>query len=246
MPDGGKLTITVSRTTLAPEDEAVLLGPGEYAVLEVVDTGSGMDEETVSRIFEPFFTTKPEGTGTGLGLATVYGIVKQSKGDIQVDSRPGVGTTFRVLFPLTPEPQETQPDAEQGAGDDVSHAARGSETIMLVDDETAILSMTRAILQSSGYTVHAALDVNEVLELWNRHKDEIDLLLTDVVMPGMSGIELGSRFTEERPELRVLCMSAYTDSAVVNSAASASRAHFLAKPFTPAVLLDAVRETLTQ
>ena len=248
MPNGGALSIAVTETEKGCDAQKMGLKPGRYAVLELADTGIGMTEATRARIFEPFFTTKAEDAGTGLGLATVYGIVKQNGGDIEVESKLDVGTTFRILLPRAPDEivlaqeQEKQETAEGlSAGD-----AQGTETILVVDDEQSVLHMTRRVLELSGYTVLAAQNDQEVLRFWEERREDIDMLLTDVVMPGMSGKDLGTLLTADRPDLRVLLMSAYTDEAILNLADGGGQFAFLQKPFTPDVLLQEVRKVLDQ
>jgi len=243
MSGGGKLTMAVSRLEAEEDDSGA--APSRI-VLEVSDNGSGMDEETKARIFEPFFTTKGEGDGTGLGLSTVYGIVKQNHGDIEVDSQVGVGTTFRITFPegsLAPSEEGAQ-DHDAAVGPVEAGASEGG-VVLLVDDEESVLTMVRRVLENGGYTVHAALTDRDALELWRQHEDEIGLLLADIVMPGMSGIELGVRIRKERPDLGILLMSAYTDASVIDPHAHSSEGMlFLQKPFMPEALLAKVREAM--
>ncbi len=241
MPDGGALAIETQNMQL---DEAWAAahpgsGAGPHVMLAVSDTGVGMDGETQRHIFEPFFTTKELGRGTGLGLATVYGIVKQSGGYITVESTPGKGSTFRILLPRV---QETAPKAEPAA--DATAPARGRETILLVEDEDVVRELAREALQDGGYTVLEARHPGEALLVAERQGDGLDLLLTDVVMPHMSGPELAQRLREQRPGLRVLFMSGYTDDATLRHGVQRSEVFFLQKPFTPDVLARRVRETL--
>jgi two-component system cell cycle sensor histidine kinase/response regulator CckA len=240
MPSGGKLTIETANIYLddayARKHAAVL--PGPYVMLSVSDNGTGMDAETQSHIFEPFFTTKDQGKGTGLGLATVYGIVKQSGGYIWVYSEAGWGTTFKIYLPRivdAAEPLEPLRPVAQ---------PRGSETILLVEDEDGVRELTREILTMNGYTVIAARHGTEALEVCQRHPGEIALMLTDVVMPQLSGHELMERIKVFRPALRVLYMSGYTDKAIVRHGMLASDIAFLQKPFTPDALTRKVREVL--
>ena len=226
MPGGGRLSIDARR---AERD-------GSYVELAVSDTGHGMDADTLSHVFEPFFTTKSQDEGTGLGLATVYGIVAQSGGDVLVSSAPEEGSTFRVLLPLS-EGAVTAP-AEPAE----VPAAPGAETILLVEDEEMIRRLVRDVLTRSGYTVYDAPAGAPALELLRSHDGEIDLLLTDVVMPGMSGPALARIATDERPSLRVLFTSGYTNEPeqIVGALDSA----FLGKPFSPQALVAKVREVL--
>jgi CheY-like chemotaxis protein len=210
-------------------------------LLAVSDTGVGMDADTLSHMFEPFFTTKEKGKGTGLGLATVYGIVKQSGGYVWVYSEPGHGTTCKIYLPRVEERQEAPRRAAPAVAEDVS----GSETILLVEDEEAVRRLVRKVLEGKGYTVLEASGWQEALEITGRHQERIHLLVTDVVMPGVGGPELASRLEAARPGFRVLYMSGYTDGAVVNHGLLSSATAFLQKPFTPDTLLRKVREVLS-
>ena len=226
MPGGGRLTLDARR----------IERDGSYVELTVTDTGHGMDNDTLAHVFEPFFTTKTKDEGTGLGLATVYGIVAQSGGDVLVTSEPGAGSTFRVLLPLS-RGAVTAP-AEPAE----EPVARGAETILLVEDEEMIRRLVRDVLTRNGYTVYDAPAGAPALELLRGHEGEIDLLLTDVVMPGMSGPTLARIAMDERPSLRVLFTSGYTNEPeqVVGAPDSA----FLGKPFSPQALVAKVREVL--
>ena len=240
MPEGGRLLIETGNAIL---DESYsrqhnAVAPGTYVMLAVTDTGCGMDAETQAHIFEPFFTTKGEGQGTGLGLSMVFGIVKQSGGDIWVYTEPGKGTTFKLYFPVA---SDHPAQAELGPS---ARPSTGSETILLVEDEEGVRNLIRTSLQRAGYTVLEARDGNEALLLYERHAGSIDLILTDVVMPQMSGRELAERFAAMRPDVRLLFMSGYTARAIVQHGGLDSQTPFLAKPFTPATLTAKVRETL--
>ena len=240
MPDGGTLTL---RTENADVDEGngrrhFGAAPGRYVVISVSDTGVGIDAETQKRIFEPFFTTKETPRGTGLGLATVYGIVNQSGGQIFVESAPGRGASFVIYLPRVEE--EVAAASPPSAGP----LHRGSETILLVEDEDAVRGLTRRCLETSGYTVLAAANAEEALEVAARIQERIDLLLTDVVMPGASGTELSRRLLERRPGTRVLYVSGYTDASMVSHVGLDAGVSFLQKPFTPETLARKVREVL--
>ncbi len=242
MPRGGKLIIETADVELdqAYASRHMAMVPGGYVMLAVTDTGIGMDEETQAHIFEPFFTTKEKGKGTGLGLAMVYGTVKQSGGYIWVYSEPARGTTFKVYLPRVED--ETDVVAPRQTAN--AEAARGSETILLVEDEEAVRSMVRGLLETHGYRVFAADKAREVLQFCQLEPGAIHLLLTDVVMPRMSGRELAERVTALHPETRVLYMSGYTDDAIVHHGVSNTGVAFIQKPFTPDALMGKVREVL--
>ncbi len=242
MPQGGKLTIETANVTL-DENFARTHTPltaGDYVMLAVSDTGVGMDNETQSRIFEPFFTTKGA-KGTGLGLSTVYGIVKQSGGFIFVDSQPQRGTAFRAYFPRI-NGGEDAAAAQESLG--LPHADRGQETILLVEDETNLRRLTRQYLETQGYTILEAEDSAAALQIVDGHKGAIDLLLTDVIMPGMNGRELAARITKLVPAVRVLYMSGYTENAVGHDGMLDPGINLLQKPFSLPALKDRVREVL--
>jgi len=241
MPQGGALTIETTNFELDQEYTSKLLAlpPGGYVMLAVSDTGCGMDMETKGRIFEPFFTTKDKGRGTGLGLSTVYGIVKQSGGNIRVYSEPNRGTTVKVYLPHfdgDEEPAE-RPSVETAA-------PRGSETILLVEDENVVRGLARQILEQAGYNVLDAGNGEEALRLCRQHSDPIHLLLTDVVMPETSGKEIAHLLTSLQPATRVLFMSGYTDDAIVHHGVLDTSVEFIQKPFTPVGLTRKVRQVL--
>jgi CheY-like chemotaxis protein len=213
--------------------------PGAYVRLSVSDTGCGMEETTQARIFEPFFTTKEAGKGTGLGLSTVYGIVQQHEGHIRVESQLGQGTTFHLYLPRTDEPR--RPEALPAAA---APPPTGSETILLVEDEPIVRGLVHEVLRLSGYAVLTAPQGDEALRLCEQPLETIDLLLTDVVMPGMGGRELAERAVALRPTLKVLFMSGYTDDAVVRHGVSTAEMAFIRKPFKSAALARKVREVL--
>jgi len=241
MPGGGKMTIETDNVYL-DEDYAnnhVGARPGHYVMLAVSDTGTGMDEETQARIFEPFFTTKELGKGTGLGLSTIYGIVKQSGGNIWVYSEVGRGTTFKIYLPRVDA--EAQEYKHASATEEVLN---GTETILLVEDEEMVRKLARQILATQGYRVLEATNGEEALRMCEHDQEPIELLLTDVIMPEMSGPELAERLHRLRPELRVLFMSGYTDDAIVHHGVLEEGAHFIQKPFAPDVLSRKVRQIL--
>jgi signal transduction histidine kinase/ActR/RegA family two-component response regulator len=243
MPQGGQLVVETANADLDDEYVRRNVGsrPGPHVMLAVSDSGVGIPRELQRHIFEPFFTTKEQGKGTGLGLATVYGIVQQSGGYIEVDSEPGRGTTFRIYLPRV---DSASPAAERSPR--AAAPTGGTETILLVEDEDGVRELARDILRSSGYTVLEGRNGAEGLLLGERHQGALDLLLTDVVMPRMSGRELAERMVSLRPELSVLYMSGYTDDAVIRHGVLGSDTAFLQKPFTPAALVQRVRETLDQ
>ena len=240
MPDGGKLTIGTANVDLDETFAEAHLGsvPGSYAMLAVTDTGVGMDATVRAHLFEPFFTTKEVGKGTGLGLATVYGIVKQSGGYISVYSEPGHGSSFKIYLPRIATPAEPPAGAPKGG------PAPGSETVLVVEDEPAVLALSRRALESQGYVVLAASDANAALRVVERHGGMIHLLLTDVVMPGLSGRELADRLSAQRPGIRVLYMSGYPGDAVVQHGTLPLGSAFLQKPFSPDGLARKVRDVL--
>jgi PAS domain S-box-containing protein len=243
MPTGGSLLIEVTTVVL---DEAyarrhIAVKPGAYVMLSVSDTGTGMDAETQVRIFEPFFTTKPSGKGTGLGLSTVYGIVKQSKGNIWVYSEPGQGTTFKTYLPRV---DEVEPEGAPVSDASKDGALTGSETVLVVEDEHGVRELVRKVLERGGYRVILAATPTEALDIVNTNGGPIDLLMTDVVLPEMSGRVLAGQIALSRPTLRVLYMSGYTDNAIVHHGVLDPGTPFLQKPFTPQVLLRKVRSVL--
>jgi CheY-like chemotaxis protein len=242
MPEGGRLTIEVRVVELGDAYAAdhLRVRPGAYALLAVSDTGVGMDAATKARAFEPFFTTKGE-KGTGLGLATVYGIVEQSGGSVAVYSEPGHGTTFKVYLPLVPAGAET-PAARSPAGP----PPRGTETVLLAEDEGPVRALARAVLERHGYTVLEAADGRAALAAAALHAGTIHLLVTDLVMPGAGGREVAERLRELRPGLKVLYLSGYTEDAVVRHGVLEAEADFLQKPFTPEALARKVREVLSR
>ncbi|HLK64538.1 MAG TPA: response regulator [Bryobacteraceae bacterium] len=238
MPDGGKLIIETANVDLAgsPDDHGTGIKPGSYVMLAVSDTGIGMDAEMRSRLFEPFFTTKPQGKGSGLGLATVYGTVKQSDGQLTCYSQPGCGTIFEIYLPRIKDKDVVV----ERVG---PRSPRGSETILLVDDEEGVCKLLASILRSNGYDVLEASNGSAAMAVFEKNSHKIDLVVTDIVMPQMSGFELGHKLGERAPSLKILYMSGYRDNAFGSAGGEAPRA-FLHKPFTPDILLAKVREVL--
>lgn len=241
MPEGGTLTIEVCDVHLDAGDPTSLPSarPGPHVALIVRDTGSGMDDATRQRIFEPFFTTRPPGKGTGLGLSTVYGIVEQSGGSISVSSKPGRGTTFMIYFPRVARAPSPARPAPGPAG-----VPLGTETILLVEDESRLRALVMRILSAEGYTVLEAGSGEEALSVAASHAGPVDLLLTDVVMPGMNGRELAARLSATRPDTRVLFMSGYTDDAILRHGVLDDASQFIGKPYTPRELKERVRAVL--
>ena len=241
MPKGGRLTIETRNVTIGEEVrlDAVGVAPGSYVLLTVRDNGHGMDAETRSHLFEPFFTTKEKGKGTGLGLSTVYGIVKQSGGSIIVESAPDRGTTFRIYFPRV----EQEIPGPAGAAETID-PVRGRETILLIEDEPAVRGLVHETLRLHGYTVLAARHGIEALLTSAKYVGPIHLILTDVVMPQMSGPEVAEKILTVRPGIKVLYMSGYPDHPVFDQGSVRRETGFLPKPFSPHVLVQKVREVL--
>ncbi len=241
MPEGGRLIVETCNTSLDANYavDHVSVKPGRYVMLAVSDTGVGMDQQTVAHIFEPFFTTKESGRGTGLGLSTVYGIVKQSGGYIWVYSEPGKGSTFKVYLPRVEDvPEEAASPAP------AMRQQRGTETILVVEDEEAVRDLIRTVLTEKGYDVIPSLDPQHAEQISSRFEGEIHMLLTDVVMPGTSGRELAARISAQRRGIRVLYMSGYTDNVITSGGMLERGLAFLQKPFSPAALVQKVREVL--
>jgi two-component system cell cycle sensor histidine kinase/response regulator CckA len=241
MPGGGKLVIETENADLDHSYSAghPVVKPGRYVMLAVSDSGVGMDAATQAHIFEPFFTTKEQGKGTGLGLATVYGVVKQSGGFIWVYSEVGKGTCFKIYLPRVDQAAEAP-----GAVLPFAEVPRGTETVLLSEDEQDVREVAREFLESGGYTVIEAQNGTEALELGLKHNGKIDLLITDMVMPGMRGQELAARLSQQRSDLRVLYMSGYSEHSAADGALSDRRVRLLTKPFSRSVLLRTVRELL--
>ena len=215
--------------------------PGPYVALSVIDTGTGMDAETAQQIFEPFFTTKPQGIGTGLGLSTAYGIIKQARGYIWVDSEPGHGTTFLIYLPRVATAPEHEPAAHH---DEPKRLPSGSETILVVEDEDAVLSLARKVLERQGYHVLTAARGREALRLAREHAGPIDLLFCDVVMPDLTGKEVTERVVRLRPGISTIMTSGYAEHVLAHDGVVDAGVEFLEKPYTPAGLLGKVREVL--
>lgn len=241
MPKGGRLTISVKK--VGPEDHFLrsraFLGGDEYVLLSVSDTGCGIPEEIRDKIFEPFFTTKEPGTGTGLGLSTVYGIVKQLEGHIFVESEVGRGTRFRIYLPATTSPEVVaeQPEEEK-------KIPPGQGRLLLVEDNDELRELLRSFLENQGYEVLCAKDGKEALRIFENLQKPVDLILTDLVMPYMSGKELVEQARKYEPEVKVLYMSGYVDQKVLDEATQAEGFRFIQKPFGLDVLLKKIRAIL--
>lgn len=240
MPDGGVLTIETDRMELDGDFiKAHGYGkPGPYAVLSVTDTGAGMDEKTRTKIFEPFFTTKEVGKGTGLGLSIVYGIVKQNSGYVSVYSEPGRGTTFRIYLPAI------LMNIEEAGAAALTDAARGTETVLVAEDDADVRKLTKAVLEGAGYTVIEAVDGENAIRLFAEHKDEIELVLIDVIMPKANGKAVSEAIRKMRPRVKIIFTSGYTADIIHKKGILEEGAHFIAKPILPNALLDRVRKTL--
>ena len=241
MPDGGKIVIETANVDL-DEGYCALhpyVKPGRFVMLAVSDTGQGMSEEVKAHIFEPFFTTKEQGKGTGLGLAMTYGAVKQSGGSIEVYSEVGIGTTIKIYLPRIEE-EAVKPEKE----DRLTDLPGGTETILLVEDEESVRDLCVRILERLGYRVLQARNGTEAIAEARGYGDRIDLLLTDVVMPGMNGAELATQLVLQHPEMKVLFTSGYTDDAIVRHGVLDEGVSFIGKPYTPSSLARKVREVL--
>jgi CheY-like chemotaxis protein len=239
--EAGRIVISTENVLFEEKDcrDSAERRPGEFVRLSVSDNGSGMDQSALANLFEPFFTTKEVGKGTGLGLATVYGIVKQNEGFIHVDSEPGRGTTFQVFLPRQPEESETSREPSSNVA-----ASQGKETLLLVEDEPSLLAMTATLLRRQGYQVLTASLPSEALRLAERHKGPIHILVTDVVMPEMNGRELAARLPAFSPGIKSLYMSGYTSDIIANHGVLEEGVAFIQKPFTMRELSAKVREVL--
>jgi CheY-like chemotaxis protein len=241
MPQGGRLVIETANTELtgAYAIRHVGMEPGAYVMLAVSDNGQGMNADTRARIFEPFFTTKEQGKGTGLGLSTVHGVINQSGGHILVYSEPGQGTTFKIYLPRVDAPKRAARRPITPV-----EVRRGAETLLLVEDEEDVRALARDVLVESGYTVLEAATAEDAVRICEEHASPISLLLSDVVMPKVSGPQLAQRLVDLRPELQVLYMSGYTDDAIVHHGVLEPGTAFIEKPFTPEGLSEKVRDVL--
>jgi CheY-like chemotaxis protein len=241
MPSGG--TIEIRTANLQADEETSNLPPGmkreNYVALSVRDTGVGMNPEVQERIFEPFFTTKEKGKGTGLGLSTVYGIIKQSGGEIWVSSEPGKGTIFEIYFPRVDEPLQESPKGSFQKG-----LRGGNETILIVEDEDGVRKLTRKILSRQGYKILEASGGGDALLLCEQCNEPIHLLLSDVVMPGINGPELARRIKTLSPDVKVLFMSGYADQAIFQSGILDEKACFIQKPFSARNLVEKIQEVI--
>jgi CheY-like chemotaxis protein len=241
MPTGGRLTIETAEVEL---DEAYVAthrgaATGRHVMIAVADTGVGMDEATQRRLFEPFFTTKPPGRGTGLGLANVYGVVKQSRGSVWVYSEPGLGSTFRIYLPVTAATPEALDDSRA-----LDRPSTGTETVLVVEDQEEVRFVIAALLRRHGYRVLLASDAKEAIATSRSHLGPIHLVLSDVVLPGLSGRDLARQLLVDHPDLRVLYMSGYTEDAIVHHGVLAPGLAFIPKSFTGNSLLQKVRDVL--
>jgi CheY-like chemotaxis protein len=241
MPTGGKLIIKTNNVYLDEDDPTIhsVSHQGNFVLLSVSDTGEGMDTEVQQHIFEPFFTTKEVGKGTGLGLATVYGIIKQSGGYVSVETKPNEGTTFNIYLPRVPD--DSKVSEENYTPREIP---RGTETILLVEDEDMVRSLSREILETYGYRVIEAVNGAEALSIGISADGNIDLLMTDIVMPQMGGRELAEKLTEKLPHLQVLFTSGYADDPAMQHYVVETTANFIQKPYTPTSLVHKVRDIL--
>jgi CheY-like chemotaxis protein len=242
MPLGGRLLLETANADLTEElaGDHLEVRPGRYVMLAVTDTGVGMDKQTRDKVFEPFFTTKEKGQGTGLGLSMVYGIAKRSGGTVNLYSEPGSGTSVKVYLPLS-----ARADADV-LPITAAIPAGGWETVLLVEDEDAVRNFVRTALESKGYRVLVAASGEEAVRLSRQHTEPIHLLITDMVMPEMSGADVAKRLRRQRSGLQVLYMSGYTDASLRHTGAGERSVHFISKPFSPAALARKVRQLLDE
>jgi two-component system cell cycle sensor histidine kinase/response regulator CckA len=247
MPEGGTLTIRTANLTAAAPMPAVgeMLPAGDYARIDIVDTGSGIPPEIIDRIFEPFFSTKPVGAGTGLGLATVYGIVKQSGGHVAIESKLGAGTTFSIFLPRYAESAGAAAARREGM-EEAARDLTGAGTILLVEDEDAVRLFSARALRNKGYKVIEARSGEAALVIMGQDEEPIDLLITDVVMPEMDGPALVEEVRSRRPDMKVIFISGYAESAFRQRASDGSMLHFLAKPFSLKQLATKVKDVLEE
>jgi CheY-like chemotaxis protein len=238
MPDGGVLTVETATIAVTPDGGEHALSPGRYASLTVSDTGIGMSDDVRARIFEPFYTTKEPGRGTGLGLATVYSIVRDSGGAVHVQSAPGAGATFQILLPAA-DGEAAPPEAASTAA-----ASVGTETVLVVDDDDAVRGAASRVLELHGYRVLRASDPHEAIAIATAAPEAIDLVVTDLMMPEIDGQQLAERLRAIRPGLRVVFMSGYAEDALLRVRAEQHGSPLVEKPFAPEVLARAVREQL--
>lgn len=243
MPEGGVVTIETREVTLSAEDCASNseAEPGDFILLSVSDTGCGMSEETISRIFEPFFTTKAVGKGTGLGLATVYGIVKQHRGVIEVKSHPGTGSTFNLYWPVQ---ASGAPIAEAETPEEIPSG--GSETVLLAEDDEAVRVLVKQVLEGAGYTVVTANDGSDALNVLNDYPGHIDLAILDVVMPNMGGHEAYQKMRADHPDLKAFFASGYSEDAIHKNFVLEEGLTLIQRPYTQKDLLKTVREVLSR
>ncbi len=247
MKNGGTLKINLTAISVSTKDtigDVENLDPGEYALISVTDTGTGMDEETLSHIFEPFFTTKSVGKGTGLGLSTVFGIIKQSNGGIEVDSNPGEGTTFRIYLPQSEKSEDEIVPEEIIEEEPLDIISDSSQTVLLVEDQDMVQDLVTEILEDEGFKVVSAYNGKEALEVASSYSGSFDLMLTDVIMPEMNGKDLAAKIKELKPELKILFMSGYTGEEMRTRGVLEPGMNFIQKPFTPDSLIAKVVEVL--